>query len=337
MDAFESAALAMVEEFWDYEPFASNECSVRFWLIRLVSDDFGIKNPAVSYLADQETALESSFSSTTAMGITTNLVACRDAVLATELLDADFICVLVSDPAEHAGAWFYPASDITLISDANSWGVYLAHELGHLIADLGEEYPCYSCFRSGNYPASDDWNRTFDPDNDEPVDSPNLATDLNATPWEISPYIYETPTEDIPTSNLNAYRGKMVGAWQGGGTYRHGVWRSEEYCIMDTMMNHWNEFFCEVCESAIENELSACFATTPSDLIVPSHMGERPIRAMHGFHPDAPHSYAALMTNQPDVPSDINAIPDMFKLMTRDAVMAHALNRVPHGATANAR
>jgi hypothetical protein len=182
-------------------------------------------------------------------------------------LDAYFICVLVSDPAEHAGAWFYPASDITLISDANSWGVYLAHELGHLIADLGEEYPCYSCFRSGNYPASDDWNRTFDPDNDEPVDSPNLATDLNATPWEISPYIYETPTEDIPTSNLNAYRGKMVGAWQGGGTYRHGVWRSEEYCIMDTMMNHWNEFFCEVCESAIENELSACFATTPSDCL----------------------------------------------------------------------
>jgi hypothetical protein len=29
-------------------------------------------------------------------------------------------------------------------------------------------------------------------------------------------------------------------------------------------------------------------------LIVPSHMGERPIRAMHGYHPDDPHSYASL-------------------------------------------
>lgn len=62
-------------------------------------------------------------------------------------------------------------------------------------------------------------------------------------------------------------------------------------------------------------------------LIVPSHMGERPIRAMHGYHPDAPHSYAALLTNQPDVPAGITAIPDLYKLMTRDAERAHAVNR----------
>jgi hypothetical protein len=37
-------------------------------------------------------------------------------------------------------------------------------------------------------------------------------------------------------------------------------------------------------------------------LIVPSHMGERPIRAMHGYHPDALHSYASLLTNYSDVP-----------------------------------
>lgn len=62
-------------------------------------------------------------------------------------------------------------------------------------------------------------------------------------------------------------------------------------------------------------------------LIVPSHMGERPIRAMHGFHPDAPHSYASLLTNQPEVPSGVTAIPDMYKLMARDAVRAHQANR----------
>jgi hypothetical protein len=62
-------------------------------------------------------------------------------------------------------------------------------------------------------------------------------------------------------------------------------------------------------------------------LIVPSHMGERPIRAMHGYHPDDPHSYASLCTNRADVPVGINAIPDMYKLMTRDAEAAHAANR----------
>lgn len=64
-------------------------------------------------------------------------------------------------------------------------------------------------------------------------------------------------------------------------------------------------------------------------LIVPSDMGERPIRAMHGYHPDAPHSYASLLTNHTDVPAGITAIPDMFKLMTRDAERAHAANRQP--------
>jgi hypothetical protein len=61
-------------------------------------------------------------------------------------------------------------------------------------------------------------------------------------------------------------------------------------------------------------------------LIVPSHMGARPIRGMHGYHPDDIHSYAALCTNQAVVPDDINAIPDVFKLMTRDADMAKASN-----------
>ncbi|MBI3875406.1 MAG: alkaline phosphatase family protein [Verrucomicrobia bacterium] len=62
-------------------------------------------------------------------------------------------------------------------------------------------------------------------------------------------------------------------------------------------------------------------------LIVPSHMGERPIRAMHGYHPGDKHSYAALLSNQSKIPSDIKAIPDIFKLMARDAQLAKERNR----------
>jgi len=43
------------------------------------------------------------------------------------------------------------------------------------------------------------------------------------------------------------------------------------------------------------------FLVNEGVLIVPSHMGERPIRAMHGYHPDNPHSHAALLTNQPAI------------------------------------
>lgn len=75
------------------------------------------------------------------------------------------------------------------------------------------------------------------------------------------------------------------------------------------------------------------FLMEEGTLIVPSHMGERPIRAMHGYHPDAPHSYASLCSNHDDVPAGITAIPDMYKLMVRDAALAHAANH-PQSATA---
>ncbi len=61
-------------------------------------------------------------------------------------------------------------------------------------------------------------------------------------------------------------------------------------------------------------------------LIVPSHMGERPIRAMHGYHPTDKHSYAALCTNRADLPLPVNAIPDIFKLMTHEAEQAFLEN-----------
>lgn len=61
-------------------------------------------------------------------------------------------------------------------------------------------------------------------------------------------------------------------------------------------------------------------------LIVPSHMGERPIRAMHGYHPSEPQSYAVICTNQPDMPSEVEAIPHIYRLMRREAEAAAARN-----------
>jgi hypothetical protein len=64
-------------------------------------------------------------------------------------------------------------------------------------------------------------------------------------------------------------------------------------------------------------------------LLVPSHMGERPIRAMHGYHPEEKHSYAALLTNQPNLPADVTAIPHIYRLMVRDALLARERNGSP--------
>ncbi|MRR37588.1 nucleotide pyrophosphatase, partial [bacterium] len=66
-------------------------------------------------------------------------------------------------------------------------------------------------------------------------------------------------------------------------------------------------------------------------LIVPSHMGERPIRAMHGYHPSEPHSYAVICTNQPTLPEEVQAIPDIFKLMAREVAALKAAQRPQSG------
>jgi predicted AlkP superfamily pyrophosphatase or phosphodiesterase len=62
-------------------------------------------------------------------------------------------------------------------------------------------------------------------------------------------------------------------------------------------------------------------------LIVPSHMGERPIRAMHGYHPTDPQSYATLCTNQPEIPAEVTHIPHIYRLMERTALLAKQQNQ----------
>src|SRR5205807_5632183 len=90
--------------------------------------------------------------------------------------------------------------------------------------------------------------------------------------------------------------------------------------MSDQQLQQWGAYFPD------QRFGELIFLVKEGVLIVPSHMGERPIRAMHGYHPGEKHSYAALLTNQPEVPDDIVAIPDIFRLMTRDAELARASN-----------
>lgn len=53
-------------------------------------------------------------------------------------------------------------------------------------------------------------------------------------------------------------------------------------------------------------------------LIVPSHMGVKPIAGMHGYHPDDPDSDACLLSNA-EPPSDPRAITDVFHLMRAES------------------
>ena len=53
-------------------------------------------------------------------------------------------------------------------------------------------------------------------------------------------------------------------------------------------------------------------------LIVPSHMGERPITAMHGYHPSDEQSFATLLTNRKELPIEPKSIVDIYQLMEQE-------------------
>ncbi len=60
------------------------------------------------------------------------------------------------------------------------------------------------------------------------------------------------------------------------------------------------------------------FLMNPGVIVVPSHMGEKPITGMHGYHPDDADSDASLLANV-EPPAEIQAIPDMFRLMRMES------------------
>lgn len=60
------------------------------------------------------------------------------------------------------------------------------------------------------------------------------------------------------------------------------------------------------------------FLTNPGVIIVPSHMGLKPITGMHGYHPDDADSDASLLSNV-EPPNDPRAITDIFDLMRAEA------------------
>ena len=53
-------------------------------------------------------------------------------------------------------------------------------------------------------------------------------------------------------------------------------------------------------------------------IIVPSHMGTKPITGMHGYHPDHPDSDASLLSNVPP-PVRSECITDLFHLMRAES------------------
>ncbi|MFN5798685.1 MAG: M64 family metallopeptidase, partial [Planctomyces sp.] len=123
----------------------------------------------------------------------------------------------------------------------NSPFVFL-HEFAHSFAGLADEY-------TGNVA----YNQMY-PEDQEPMEA-NITRNLNreTLKWRhlLSPDV-ELPTPELPQPE--ASQKQLVGAFEGGGYVRKGIFRSEQDCWMGSQRK--DEGFCAVCREAIRQTIS---------------------------------------------------------------------------------
>jgi hypothetical protein len=135
-------------------------------------------------------------------------------------IHADALVVLAN--ADEYGGCASPANKLVVLTRNDASPDVLAHELGHSLFGLGDEYGGNSC----NYTPS----------------SPNLTSDLNAIPWKSMLTTSQLPT-DPATSAADA-----VGAFDGAGYCDHGIYRPSHECMMRSL----GHAFCPVCAAEMK-------------------------------------------------------------------------------------
>ncbi len=227
----------IVDDLLSMEPFHSIDCSFNIWKINLTTPEgdesvLGVQQGGAD---DPERFIEG------------NAESCLAACERAGVPGYDVIIVLVN--SDTYAAWTDLTNNITYVTDRYPWGRIVAHELGHSIGGLGDEYSCRICdpnvTETLEYPVAD---------RGEPAE-PNLTATLNKTeiPWGSD--ISATVLPSVAAAGLDTCNARTpVGAYQGGGYYAEGIYRPEEFCLMDQWMCQ-SEDYCAVCLKTLSTRL----------------------------------------------------------------------------------
>jgi hypothetical protein len=134
---------------------------------------------------------------------------------------ADAVVVLAN--AEEYGGCASPANKLVIMTRNAAAPDVLAHELGHSLFNLADEYGGNSC----------DYTPT----------SANLTSSLSAIPWKDMLTTSELPTNPATASD------DTVGAFDGGGYCDHGIYRPSKECMMRSLGHQ----FCPVCAAEVRS------------------------------------------------------------------------------------
>ncbi|MGW4701922.1 M64 family metallopeptidase [Streptomyces sp. NPDC004285] len=211
---FRADAQATLDHVFAIEPYASYRGLFNIWLVDTVSAESGVSgDPTAGVVRD--TALSSYF-----FCEDTERLLCLDTSKVTayaDLAPASDIVFVIANSAKYGGAGYsFPTPPdgasyhgvATMSSDNPQSYLIGAHELGHSIGNLADEYQ-YAGFGAYPYPSSGSSNISVTPE-------------LGTTKW------YRWLGEQDPT-------GSVIGAYEGGDYYETGVYRPTSTSLMRTL------------------------------------------------------------------------------------------------------
>ena len=204
-------------------PFSDNLDRLNIRAIEGISKESGISNPNLG--VKKNTLLNASYN---VLDLDRYLM-CLNVWKMNEIADdAPYdVIVLICNSPKYGGGGIY--NFYATVNNEHEKSAYvIVHELGHLIAGLGDEY--YT---------SEVTVQDFYPEGVEPLE-PNLTT---LTDFESKWKREVNKDTPIPTPNTDEYS-KKVGVYEGGGYVAKGVYRPYPTC---TMKEGIYNAFCPVC------------------------------------------------------------------------------------------
>jgi len=228
MDKFKLDCDRFAEYLFGNTPFKENKDKFNIWGIMAPSEDSGTDIPAKNIWVN--TVVGTTFYT---FDLDRYLMtrANKDLRTIASYAPYDQIYIMVNF-TKYGGGSIYNFYSVC-VSDNRYSDYIFVHEFGHGFASLGDEYS-----------TSDVTYEDFYSTEVEPLD-PNLTTLINfESKWKD---LVEESTP-IPTPNTEEYKNK-VGAFEGGGYMKKGIFRPTENCTMKSISV---DNFCPVCKRAIQ-------------------------------------------------------------------------------------
>ena len=221
LPTFQSSASAFVEKLKELPAYGDNWDYINVWTLDVASKDSGISDPAKDSV--KSTAFGTSFGD--------DVTSVRRCIYPRNAGDAD--ATKLRAEAEAASG----ANQTIIIANTTEWGGcaggnliaqsrhsgggrVLAHELGHSLFKLADEYDYRTCSSNAG------------------KGKPNTSADAQNPPWKDL-----INTKELPTTADSA---STVGTYEGAQYCKTGVYRpTHHYCIMRDS----NQDFCKVCKA----------------------------------------------------------------------------------------